>query len=113
MVNHSTQSIVMTPGVLLLTAWLVWLACTPFLARFLGYLMDRLVPPKIIWPNDPEGGPLDNLPRQTHLRGFVTALVMVALLLGVPAFATYALSKHRPALPSTVGASVGDAGRSE
>jgi hypothetical protein len=91
-------------------AWVVWLACAPLVARFLGHLMDWLVPPKIIWPDDPNGGPLDNMPRQTHLRGFVTVLVTVTLLLGLPAFATYALSHYRLVLSSAVGAPVGDAG---
>ncbi len=100
----------MTPGVLLVIAWVVWLALTPFLARYLGHLMDWLVAPKIIWPNDPEGGPLDNLPRQTHLRGFVTVLVTVMLLLVVPAFATYALSHSQHFLGAGAGGPVGDAG---
>jgi len=100
----------MTPGRLLVIAWVVWLACTPFLARYLGHLMDWFVPPKIVWPNDPEGGPLDNMPRQTHLREFVTVLVTVTLLLGVPAFATYALSHYQPISRSAVGAPVSDAG---
>ncbi|MGO9829780.1 MAG: hypothetical protein ACLPJH_06530 [Myxococcaceae bacterium] len=81
---------------LLVAAWVLWLAATPFLARYLGYLMDWLVPPKIIWPNDPEGDPTDNMPRQTHLRAVMTVVVTATLLLGIPVGATYALSHYRP-----------------
>ncbi|MGO8971072.1 MAG: hypothetical protein ACLQDQ_16050 [Myxococcaceae bacterium] len=92
----------------LVFAWVGWLAFTPILARYLGHLMDWLVPPKIVWPSDPEGDSLDNMPRQTHLRGFVTVMVTATLLLGIPVVATYALSRYRPASAVTVPA--GDAG---
>ncbi len=80
----------------LVVAWVVWLAATPFLARYLGYFMDWLVPPKIIWPNEPEGDSMDNMPRQTHVRAFMTVVVTATLLLGIPVVATYALSHYRP-----------------